>query len=164
MNTTEPHKWEVNNCSGNGLVPSDNKPLPEPVLTQNTRPQWVNVKSGHVIFPPILWPSNVVSLLTHHMTVPSCVTVSDTCYININKDQLHQQAHDGWQLIVGSLTPAAKEFKAFFSTLRHEPKWWHLIYDILKCHIMPYGITRPQWVNKPDFFRRHEYVPIFFHY
>ena len=36
-----------NTVSGNGLVPSGNKPLPEPVLTQiyvATRPQWVNKK------------------------------------------------------------------------------------------------------------------------
>ena len=31
--------------SGNGLVPSGNKPLPEPVLTYGfTRAQWVNVQ------------------------------------------------------------------------------------------------------------------------
>ena len=29
---TEPHKWEVNIGSGNGLVQSGNKPLPEPIL------------------------------------------------------------------------------------------------------------------------------------
>ena len=37
--------WWVNIGSGNGLVPSENKPLPEPMLTQIygiTRPQWVN--------------------------------------------------------------------------------------------------------------------------
>ena len=31
---TEPQRWEVNIGSGNGLVPSGNKPLPEPILTQ----------------------------------------------------------------------------------------------------------------------------------
>ena len=44
------HWWWVNIASGNGLVPSGNKPLPEPMLTQIgitrpngiTRPQWVN--------------------------------------------------------------------------------------------------------------------------
>ena len=34
MNTTETNWWWVNIGSGNGLVPSCNKPLPEPVLTQ----------------------------------------------------------------------------------------------------------------------------------
>ena len=34
MNATEPHWWKINIGSGNGLVPSGNKPLPEPMLTQ----------------------------------------------------------------------------------------------------------------------------------
>ena len=33
MNVTEPY-WKVNLGSGNGLVPSDNKPLPKQMLTQ----------------------------------------------------------------------------------------------------------------------------------
>ena len=35
MNATGLHWWSVNIGSGNGLVPSGNKPLPEPMLTQN---------------------------------------------------------------------------------------------------------------------------------
>ena len=47
MNVTGLHWWSVNIGSGNGLVPSGTKPLPEPMLTQIsrygvTRPQWVN--------------------------------------------------------------------------------------------------------------------------
>ena len=34
MNVAGPYWWEVNIGSGNGLVPSGNKPLPEPMLTQ----------------------------------------------------------------------------------------------------------------------------------
>ena len=34
VNTTSPHWWLVNIGSGNGLVPSGNKPLPEPMLIQ----------------------------------------------------------------------------------------------------------------------------------
>ena len=34
VNITEPHKWKVNIGSGIGFVPSGNKPLPEPMLTQ----------------------------------------------------------------------------------------------------------------------------------
>ena len=48
MKSTEHLWWEVNTGSGNGLVPSDNKPLPEPMLTQilatigcEYRPKWV---------------------------------------------------------------------------------------------------------------------------
>ena len=44
-----PYRWKVNSGSGYGLVQSDNKPLPEPILAQIrsisphgvTRPQWV---------------------------------------------------------------------------------------------------------------------------
>ena len=35
VNETRPHRWLVNIGSGNGLVLSGNKPLPEPVLTQS---------------------------------------------------------------------------------------------------------------------------------
>ena len=48
MKVTGLHWWSVNVGSGNGLVPSGNKPLPEPMLTQTfapygvTGPQWVN--------------------------------------------------------------------------------------------------------------------------
>ena len=49
---TRPHWWLVNIVSGNGLVPSGNKPLPGPILTPArsvlphgiTRPQWVNIR------------------------------------------------------------------------------------------------------------------------
>ena len=34
MNVTESYWWQVNIGLGNGLVPSGNKPLPEPMLTQ----------------------------------------------------------------------------------------------------------------------------------
>ena len=34
MNAMGPHRWQVNIGSGNGLVPSGNKPLPEPMLTK----------------------------------------------------------------------------------------------------------------------------------
>ena len=34
MNVTGLHWWSVNTGSGNGLVPSGNKSLPEPMLTQ----------------------------------------------------------------------------------------------------------------------------------
>ena len=34
MKVTRLHRWSVNIGSGNGLVPSGNKPLPEPMVTQ----------------------------------------------------------------------------------------------------------------------------------
>ena len=45
VKATGPHQWLVNIVSGDGLVQSGNKPLPEPMLTKFydgiTRPQWV---------------------------------------------------------------------------------------------------------------------------
>ena len=41
VNAAELRKWKVSIGSGNGLLPSENKPLFEPMLTQFTRPQWV---------------------------------------------------------------------------------------------------------------------------
>ena len=47
MNATGLHWWKVNISSDNGLVPSDNKPLPKPMWTKIfiyslTRPRWFN--------------------------------------------------------------------------------------------------------------------------
>ena len=43
INVTGPYWWEVNIGSGNGLVSSGNKPLPEPFMSPYDviRPQWV---------------------------------------------------------------------------------------------------------------------------
>ena len=35
MNATEPYGWHFNVGLSNGSVPSDNKPLPEPILVQD---------------------------------------------------------------------------------------------------------------------------------
>ena len=40
MNATVPYWWSVNIGSGNGLVPSGNKTLPEPVLTKISDAIW----------------------------------------------------------------------------------------------------------------------------
>ena len=40
MNATEPNLWLVNTGSGNGLVPSGNKPLTEQVLTKISNAIW----------------------------------------------------------------------------------------------------------------------------
>ena len=50
MNVTGLQWWSVNIGSCNGLVPSGDKPLPEPMVTQMsygvTRPQWVKCHTG----------------------------------------------------------------------------------------------------------------------
>ena len=43
MNVTGLHWWSVIIGSGNGLVPSGNKPLPEPVLTQISVAIWCHL-------------------------------------------------------------------------------------------------------------------------
>ena len=40
MNVIGLHWWSVNIGSGNGSVPSDNKPLPGPMLTQISVAAW----------------------------------------------------------------------------------------------------------------------------
>ena len=40
MNATKSNWWDVNIGSGNGVVPSVDKPLPEPMLTQIYVAKW----------------------------------------------------------------------------------------------------------------------------
>ena len=55
MNVTGLHWWSVNIGWGNGWVPSGNKPLPEPMLTQAfTRPQWVKLTNLPYIIVDLL--------------------------------------------------------------------------------------------------------------
>ena len=41
VNASRPHWWSANSGSGNGLVLSSNKPLPEPILTQISITLWL---------------------------------------------------------------------------------------------------------------------------
>ena len=57
MNATRPYWGEVNIGSGNGLVPSGNKPLPEPMLTQIYDPDLIigaQLNQDHLILSYIL--------------------------------------------------------------------------------------------------------------
>ena len=55
VNATRTHPWLVNIGSGNNMVPSGNKPFPEPMLSQMSPysvpiPLWVNISYGsHVL-------------------------------------------------------------------------------------------------------------------
>ena len=40
MNVDQAYWWYVNICSGNGLVPLGNRPLPEPMLTKINDAAW----------------------------------------------------------------------------------------------------------------------------
>ena len=65
--TTRPHKWLVNNGSGNSLVTSGNRPLPEPMWTKFMSPyvvtkgQLADLHTRMRIFWQIIWmaPFNV---------------------------------------------------------------------------------------------------------
>ena len=65
MNVVEPLWWKVNNISGNGFMPSGNKPLPEPMLTQ--------------IYVVITW-ANDDSNLRCHMASPATMRWSYMMY------------------------------------------------------------------------------------
>ena len=59
LNATRLHWWLTNTYSGNGLVPSGNKPLPDPVLTQicviwHHRSTMCSIE----MFLDIVWPSH----------------------------------------------------------------------------------------------------------
>ena len=56
MNATEPYWWQVNIGSGNGLVPSGNKPLPKPVLTKISSSGYKGLKYLWII----LWWSVII--------------------------------------------------------------------------------------------------------
>ena len=43
VNATRPHWWSINIASGNGLVLSGNKPLPEPMLNQISEVIWRHI-------------------------------------------------------------------------------------------------------------------------
>ena len=76
VNATPSYGRLFNMDPGNGLVPSDNKLLPEPVLTQTcdvTRPQWINMPCDNtcMIF---LWPYNKILPPLYHKIHCSDVT------------------------------------------------------------------------------------------
>ena len=78
------HIWySINIGSGNGLVPSGNKPLPEPMLTQIfiaiciTRPQWVNDQVEVLYLPSFLFET----VSPHTQPFP---VLSKTCSIVIS--------------------------------------------------------------------------------
>ena len=75
VNATRPHWQLLNIGSGNGLVPSGNKPLPEPMLIQIyvtiwhhiTRAQWVNPCCAEFILGnKDIFPFNIISQHYNH--------------------------------------------------------------------------------------------------
>ena len=79
LNDIIPH-WKVNIGWGDGLLPSDNKPLPELMLTQFsviTRPQWVNIGLLHCP----LFNMMVTLFITAVISFIKNVTSINDCYI-----------------------------------------------------------------------------------
>ena len=81
VNATEQLWWEVNNCSGNGLVLSSNKPLPEPMLPQiyftiwSLRPQWVVLTQIHSMSP--------YAMLQKGIILPGFIKEQQCCWYQI---------------------------------------------------------------------------------
>ena len=73
----ECHWWSIHICSGNGLVPSGNKPLLQPRLTQFSVtmwrhwPQWVKAALLNVCFTYYIPSKNHVSLHAIHYPWPN---------------------------------------------------------------------------------------------
>ena len=67
VNATTPHWSLVNTDSGNGLVPSGNKPLPEPMLPKISNAIWWSLgpwKCGKLNFNTLIKDCYISSLLT----------------------------------------------------------------------------------------------------
>ena len=78
MNTTGPYWWLVNIGSGNGLVSSGNKPIPEPVLTKISNaisrhyvPMRVMIISAQDVLTSIAEPSSRIPRQVEHLMFKS---------------------------------------------------------------------------------------------
>ena len=112
-----PYRCCVSNGSGNGLVPSSNKPLPEPMLTQiygAISPQWIDMTDliGH---PCVCWwPSWANCLTTSFVECCNCMTyrpISSISFIWERISYIKNQRNDRVllaQLIPGSILGADK--------------------------------------------------------
>ena len=107
MNATIPHRWWANTGSGKGFVPSDNRPLPEPMLTKFS--DAIARRHGHVFRMALHnegdWRMETWQLARQgelsclHTPIPElCNAILNTCqmpsrfYIipsNVNKSQTH---------------------------------------------------------------------------
>ena len=64
VNATEPLLWEVNIGSGDGLVPSGNKPLPESMLTQTCIAVWRRLEATMSLHIPDTGTNNKFNIDT----------------------------------------------------------------------------------------------------
>ena len=65
MNVTGPYRWLVNIDLGNGLVPLDNKPLPEPVLMSQCFAKWCGFDRRFLFSVVVIIKHNQTDLVIH---------------------------------------------------------------------------------------------------
>ena len=73
VNATEHLWWEFNIGSGNGLVPSGNKPLPDPILTQIPVAIGRHYSLGHneLFFMCLNFEDRLILLIGTHIVITS---------------------------------------------------------------------------------------------
>ena len=116
MNATGPFWWLVNNGTGNGLVPSGNRPLAEQMtqIPGITRPQWVKSRQWFYVFfrGPLLqgvWYHTARA--NPFLTGWSWPSGRDT------------QRNSGWQSCLETLGPA---FETGFQCMKQFTDNWYL--------------------------------------
>ena len=90
MNDTGRYWWLLNIGSGKGLVPSGNRPLPEPLLTQIsepygvTRPKWVNYSYSPTILRRYNFSFNCVIFSSWSTVAVTIIIMTIVIFIIIN--------------------------------------------------------------------------------
>ena len=118
MIATGPYWWYVNIGSGNGLVPPGNKPLPEPVLTQDLQRHMAS-----------LGPNELKSVI---LNIRDAWSSSWPFPKLLRGETEHNKTPLYWQVNTGS----GKGLLLSGSKPLAEPMFTQI-----------YGVTRPQWVS-----------------
>ena len=140
MNVTGLHWWSVNIGSGNGLVLSGNKPLPEPMLTQISVVIWCH-------WARIEWvhsSSQINSLVQHYSVnapeIPqSCIQPSKWYFHKKKKNETHSPTPTAisFDLLMPLLVSPAGNMCSFIFDIssRHLParKKFHKWFAALSC-------------------------------
>ena len=78
LNAKRPYRWLVNTSWGNGLLPSDNKPLPKPMLTQIYFVIWRHSATMSTNESISLYDKSIISpfyIFTYAMNKPSLLAI-----------------------------------------------------------------------------------------
>ena len=132
-----PHWWQVNIGSGNGLVPSGNKPLPEPMLTQIYVTIWLH----QATMSQDICSHNDDEVWILFLYTPMLKKVNTACHLFINH----------WPgLILKVLTQ--EECLEYINSFWSRDAIWHLETNIGSCHVMLLDETKPLTVNAKQIF------------